>query len=418
MPNFFDSEGEPPPPRSAADYDNVVVPLPAPDPERPVLWVSKGGWDESGIAQRPWVAPGYLMRGAVTVLAGPGSAGKSSIAKAWAMAATFGEDFSRIRFANPMRVLTYNTEDDLAEEQRRIGAALRQFNRAAAEIPQTFIIAGPQQVGTLIERDPMSGYVVNTAAMRQLVAVMTEAQPDIVILDPLVELHNAEENDNTGLRAVIAEFRTLAQRFNCAILILHHTRKGATVPGDPDSLRGASAIVGAARVVMTCVPMSEDEAAKLGIDPKHRRWYFRVDSAKQNYAPIEDAEWFRRTLYTLDNGEEIVAAEPWAPPSPWDGLSWDVIDQIIDHIRSVPSSGEMYAAAKQSKARWVGNLVMDLGCRSEAQANSIIRSWIENGLLVQTSYASPARKHGETAGLSVNETKFAEMRRSGDLGNG
>ncbi len=58
-----------------------------------------------------------VLRGAVTVLAGPGSAGKSSIAKAWAMAATFGEDFSRIRFANPMRVLTYNTEDDLAEEQ-------------------------------------------------------------------------------------------------------------------------------------------------------------------------------------------------------------------------------------------------------------------------------------------------------------
>ena len=32
--------------------------------------------------------------------------------------------------------------------------------------------------------------------------------PDVLILDPLVELHDAEENDNTALRAVMAKFTT------------------------------------------------------------------------------------------------------------------------------------------------------------------------------------------------------------------
>ena len=102
----------------------------------------------------------------------------------------------------------------------------------------------------------------DTDAMDALEAMVEEFKPDVLMLDPLVELHTAEENDNTGLRAVVAHFRTLAKRHNIGLVLAHHTRKGTTMPGDPDAIRGAGSIVGAVRVAMTVCTMNEEEAKR------------------------------------------------------------------------------------------------------------------------------------------------------------
>jgi len=423
MANFFDPSIpsgpepwgiDPPPPDGEDTYGNVVslTGKPVETKERaPAIWQSEGGWAEADIPRRPWIVPGYIMRGSVTVIAGAGSAGKSSLVKGWMVAAVFGLSFNRFRVTEPLKVLSYNTEDDLDEERRRISANVRQFDRSPAEIPPTMRIIGPNEIGTLIQRDPVSGYCIPTNAQRDIEAILDAHPPDILILDPLVELHNAEENDNTGLRAVVAYFRTLAQRYRMGVVLLHHTRKGATAPGDPDAVRGASAVVGAARVVFTVCPMSEEEAGKTGVDVRQRRLYFRLDGAKQNYAPIDGAEWFKRVPYLLDNGEEVAAAEAWIPPSPWDGVTWPVIDEIMAAIERGPSPGEFYAAAKQSKSRWAGALIMDIAARSEAQAATILKSWIDGGLLVPSTYPSPSVNHRMAACLHVDATKLSEMRR-------
>src|SRR5439155_12407120 len=106
-------------------------------------------------------------------------------------------------------------------------------------------LVGPKNVGTLIELS--DGKVVRTDAFGDLDIILKEFQPDVLILDPLVEMHTAEENDNTALRSVLAEFRALAVRRKMAVIILHHSRKplAGHAPGDPDTLRGASSIVGA-----------------------------------------------------------------------------------------------------------------------------------------------------------------------------
>ena len=63
--------------------------------------------------------------------------------------------------------------------------------------------------------------------MARLETLIEEIRPVMLVVDPLAELHNCEENDNTALRSVIAKFRELAVRFEMAVVILHHTRKGA-----------------------------------------------------------------------------------------------------------------------------------------------------------------------------------------------
>ena len=58
----------------------------------------------------------------------------------------------------------------------------------------------------------------------------------------------------------------------------------------------------AGRLDYTLIPMSEDEANSFGIEPKERRFYLRLDSAKVNLLPpAASASWFRLVDVRLGN---------------------------------------------------------------------------------------------------------------------
>lgn len=285
---------------------------PAREGSAPALWMEDATWDEAAIPKRPWVAEGYLLRRSVTIAAGLGSAGKSSLMIAWAVALALGEAFGKFVPVEAMNVLVYNTEDDADEQRRRLSATLRQFGRTSRDIAGRVIRCGPTSIGTLLERDPITGLLVMTEAWDALEALMAATKPGAVILDPLVELHSLDENDNTAQRQVMARLRDLAARFDCAVLVVHHARKGGEA-GDVDMIRGAGALVGAARIAITIAPMSAEEAEELGIAKESRRGFFRVDRVKQNYAGVADADWHQLLGYMLDNDEEVAAALPWRP---------------------------------------------------------------------------------------------------------
>ena len=289
-----------------------------PENTGPALYRIDQPWSEENIPRRPWVAPGYILRKSVGALAGPGSAGKSSIVVAQTTALALGRTFGRFHAATgqPMRCLSYNVEDDADEQRRRYSAMCRQFDVLPRDILPNLTLCGPNDVGTLVAMDRFGSVLVNTRAMDELEELIGDTRPDAAWLDPFVELHGAEENDNTAVRLVMARFRQLAKTHNMGLTVLFHTRKGVAVAGDPDSIRGASSIVGAARIALTVNVMTQEEAEKLGRNPDHRRDYFRIDDAKKNYSRIEDAEWFERQEYELDNGDRVAVPMPWAPPAP------------------------------------------------------------------------------------------------------
>ena len=302
-------------PRAAVSLNGRGAPRGLVEGGRDALWTDAGEWSEAAIPPRPWVVPGVAMRGAVSVVAGPGSAGKSSLMCTWAVAAALGEECGGFKPVGPLRVLTYNVEDDNDEQKRRFSAALRPFGRGSAALRGKVIRCGPTGLGTLLERDPVTGAMVMTPAWAALCKRIADEKPDLVILDPLVELHSLDENDNTALRLVVAHLRELAQHYNCAVVLIHHVRKGA-VAGDVDAVRGAGALVGAARSVFTVTPMSEEEAKQLGVPEHLRKLHIRVDSVKGNYAPPERAAWHTLEEHELDNGERVAATVPWTPPQP------------------------------------------------------------------------------------------------------
>ena len=315
------SEPEEPPlddvphPDSHDDYGVIEPELPVEN--RKTLYLITQAWTEQEIPQRPWVAPGFLLRNAVTILGGPPSAGKSSLTVAWTAAHATGREFGRFRpyKPGPLKTLFYNVEDDADEQRRRYSAMARQFDTTPSDLLKNLILCGPNDVGTLLHLNRDGNVLLNTSAMDELDQIIGDLKPDSAWLDPFVELHGAEENDNTAIRLVLAAFRSFARRHSLALGILAHTRKGAATPGDPDSIRGASSIIGAGRVALTVNIMSVEECVKLGVPEDSRRDYFRVDDAKKNYSRIQDAEWFERIEYQLDNHDRVAVPLPWFPPT-------------------------------------------------------------------------------------------------------
>jgi RecA-family ATPase len=59
------------------------------------LTISDEPWDEASLRQRPWLASPYMMRGQITLLHGPGAAGKSMLIIVWAVALALGMAFGR-----------------------------------------------------------------------------------------------------------------------------------------------------------------------------------------------------------------------------------------------------------------------------------------------------------------------------------
>jgi hypothetical protein len=200
----------------------------------------------------------------------------------------------------------------------------------------------------------------------------------------------------------MAAFRALAGEYDLSVALPHHTRKGDLTPGDPDVARGASSIIGAARIVKTLLPMPVEDAQKFGLpeDRKNRNFYFRLDDAKQNYAAIGDADWFEKTLYRLDNGEIVPAIVPWDPPNLWAALTPSVASKILDALDAGLDGGQRRftdSNAATDRAAWpiVKN---HLPVLSETQCRAVINEWVKNGMLCRQKYDDPLDRK-ERSGL-------------------
>ena len=307
-------------------------PKPPPPPPGPPIWSTRETWNEAAIPPRPWLAPGYFLRGAVTTVVGPGGVSKSSLVIAWAVALALGRACNGMTPKARYRSVIFNVEDDQHEQHRRLSGALTNQGKVPADVAEYIARSGPFKTGMLFDRDPETGDVQPTPALDMLERDLLAEGADILFVDPLAELHSAEENDNVGMRSIVAEFRAIAVRLNMAVVIVHHTRKGAVTPGDVDASRGASAISGASRVMLTITSMTAEECKIFGLPQGSERHYLRVDGGKSNYASLATCEWFERLVYDLANGDTVAVTVPWKPPE--DTVTLDVQAKVQAAIKA------------------------------------------------------------------------------------
>jgi AAA domain len=271
----------------------------------------------SNIPHRRWLYGTYLIRGEITVLAAPGGAGKTALATGIAVEIAAGIALlDENIFGTDLKVLLINGEDGGIEIQRRIWALdLAYAHKNIGQNLERLYVAGANdrrvQRLSFLQSD-RNFSTLDQSGLEVLESALDALRPDVLILDPLVVFcGGGNMNDSSVMSQVMRELKRLATKFDCAALIVHHTRKGADKKGADDgnaeAVSGSAAIVNLARRAIMPVPMTEKEALGLGVAPAERSRYFKLVDAKSNFAPRStDCPWYRLNSVPLPNAEPPV----------------------------------------------------------------------------------------------------------------
>jgi hypothetical protein len=365
------------------------------------------------IRPRPWLLGYWLMRGAVTLIAAPGGTGKTSLLTSMIVSCATGRDLLGAAPLKPLRVAFLGLEESMDEMQRRFAAAVMHHDIDPDSLADRIhYLDGKQHAFSAAALD-QAGQVALSPDMDRLVFSLIQAKADVLFADPLALAHQVPENDNGAMAQVMGYFSLLGQTCNCAVLLVHHTRKGA-VAGDPDSIRGAGALVNHARIALGLAPMTEDEAQVFNLTPEERRRLVRLDDLKMNYAAkVSDARWIKLESVKLGNatdeypyGDSVQVATVWEAPEAMDGLTYDIANQILDEIEA-GKDGERYSIQRNAKLpAW--QLVKDYMTmhgieKSDGWCRKLIGTWLKNLVLVEQEYQSEAQRKTRK-GLFVNNS--------------
>lgn len=304
------------------------------------------------IPPRPWLLGRWLLRGTVTTVIAPGGTGKSALMIAAALSMVTGRELlGKTVWRGPQRVWLWNLEDDLDELDRQIAGCCLHHSIAGNIAHRLFVNDAGSSLCTAAKgRD---GLVIQEPVNAALEAEIRARKIDVLIVDPFVSSHRAEENDNGQIDAIAKRWASIAREANCSVVLVHHSRKLAGQQVDAEAARGASALGNAARSVLVLNRMEKAEATRFGIGEEDRRNYFRVTNDKSNRAPAGKADWYRLISIGLDNGgpeggDSVGVVEIWTPPD----FSVSVDDDTRAKIQAEIASGEW--RAHHTAADWAG----------------------------------------------------------------
>jgi hypothetical protein len=318
--------------------------------------------DPTTIPLRRWIMYPDYVGGHISILAAKGGVGKSSLAIVEALSIATGRNLlhpndSR-RQPRQSRAMIVNLEDDLDEMNRRIMAAMKHYGLAQEDIGDRLCMAAgrdiPLVLGRLPDRADMSR--VDHRVRTDLTAVLRELNISVLVVDPFILTHRLQENDNSMQAELLNAWGLIASDTKAAILLVHHSRKLNGEEATDDSIRGASAMLAAARSARMINPMSADQAIRLNIPDEDRRRCFRVDNAKHNLArPPNEAEWHQLVEVSLENDPEhrnhdhVGVVATFFLPDPAAGVTNELAQQVHDYL---VQNGPQRASSKSPQ--WFG----------------------------------------------------------------
>lgn len=180
----------------------------------------------STTAPMTWLVDGLFPAAAAGILGGAPKTGKSFFALDLAVAVASGTACAgRFAVASAGRVLLLCAEDPAAVLVERLDALARGRDHSLAALPIDVIIEPSVKLPD---------------AHGRLAATVARARPRLLVLDPLIRLHRADENSATEMAAVLDGLRALARKSGVAILLVHHARKASAGGAPGNGLRGSS----------------------------------------------------------------------------------------------------------------------------------------------------------------------------------
>ena len=135
-----------------------------------------------------------------------------------------------------------------------------------------------------LAKNTKNGIIIRDAEYKTLLKIGEISR--LIIIDTFRRLHDADENDNGTMSEILKVLENVCNTTGTTILLLHHQNKSAINEKNnhQTAMRGASALVDNARLVINLNTLSEKEAEANGIQEERRKEYVKVNYAKVNYA--------------------------------------------------------------------------------------------------------------------------------------
>lgn len=273
-------------------------------------------FNEADLEPRPFILGTHLIKRKISFLIAPPGAGKSTFSLMAGVSIVTGKNILGLPVHEKGRVAIINNEDDMDEMLKRLAGTLNHHGIEQSELEGNLFLHSGEKLQFLIAKYNLKAQTIIDHHQEDLIDDLIKNNISTLIVDPFLETHEGNENDNRDMNYVCTLYREIAQRANCAVLIVHHTRKedgksSGGHAGNPDSGRGASSIIGAARVVFTLYGMDESAAKHYGVPVNQKHNYVRMDDAKANLSLLSgDPKWFKRESVLLDNGDYVGVLEP------------------------------------------------------------------------------------------------------------
>jgi regulatory protein RepA len=248
--------------------------------------------DQASI-KRDFIIPGFKA-GTVGSLVSPGGAGKSMFGLMLSHQVACGTDLLGLGETPKGRVVYLSGEDDEDELGYRlagIGPMLSLPDRATCA-ENIMLVDFTQDMKRLEHKEFQEELEMAASGTR------------LIILDTLRVFHGADENSSSEMTHIVGILRSIAGKFNCSILFLHHSSKSMAVSGAGDmqqASRGSSVLTDNIRWQSYLLAMTEKESEQLSdrtngepIGKDNRSYYVKFGMSKQNYGTPFKEKWYRR----------------------------------------------------------------------------------------------------------------------------
>lgn len=179
---------------------------------------------------------GLITEGEQVMIAGSPKAGKTLLAMQMAIAAASGGSFLGYKATRRHRVLYFNFEISRHQFAKRLvtmcGGELEYYKKLYKQFCGV--------------HDMRSINILDASESRKIQQLIVDSKADFIVFDVLARCHSVDENNNSIMKQVLLELRTIAGK--ATSVVVHHARKPPAgleaVNLGSGSIRGASSILG------------------------------------------------------------------------------------------------------------------------------------------------------------------------------
>lgn len=281
-----------------------------------------------------WLERGQIPASALTLIAGMGGEGKSTLAAGYAARATRGR-FAGKYAEQPINVLWVGNEDGREDV---VGPRLR---AAGADFAL---------IGFVTLDDASLGQDINVVGdIDALRLIIVEREAKVIVVDPVVEFLPAstDSHNDMSVRHALRPLRNLASKLGVAVLGLVHLNKGDTLDVAA-RITGSGAFRNIARSVLVVAEYPERDGwrvvfqnkSNLGTEDGRGRLY-QIEGAEYTDLegrPVYDSEGLRATTGRVVWGE-WVELDPYSLPAREAEHATPKRDDAKDMLRALLKDG-------------------------------------------------------------------------------